>query len=197
MNGENIALRKVRDSDGFEPTDGKGFHEGLVWDDIIIPPSGLAAVQNIPGRITIKGGLQGYGFDGGSTTEELNGSFELSHGYKEGTDLRPHIHWLPINTNAGSVKWQLEYTIANVDTTMPNTVTVSGLSASAGVAFRQQAVETGAISGTGLKIGAQCHFRLFRNPTDPQDTYASDAILSSFGVHYQIDGDGSRNVFVK
>ena len=45
--------------------------------------------------------------------------------------------------------------------------------------------------------GENISIRKVRDPTDPEDTYSGDALLSSIGVHYQIDGDGSREVFAK
>ena len=79
MNGENIAIRKIRDQNGLEPSDGKGFHEGLVWDDIILNASQLANGATSPDRVSIQGGLIGAGFAGGVTgAESLYGSRTVS-----------------------------------------------------------------------------------------------------------------------
>jgi hypothetical protein len=58
-------------------------------------------------------------------------------------------------------------------------------------------MEFGTISGVNLHIGAQCVFTLFRIPTDPLDTYPDDAGLLTFGLHFEVSSDGSRQVFIK
>jgi hypothetical protein len=39
--------------------------------------------------------------------------------------------------------------------------------------------------------------RIYRTPTDAQDTYTSDAGLLTLGIHYQKDSFGSRQEFIK
>ena len=53
------------------------------------------------------------------------------------------------------------------------------------------------VSGANIKIGDQVAFRLYRNPTDAQDTYPDDACVITFGIHSQIDTLGSRNITPK
>ena len=47
------------------------------------------------------------------------------------------------------------------------------------------------IDGTGITIGDQVAFRLYRDPT--QDTYQDDAVVLTFGLHYQKNSLGSRS----
>ena len=175
----------------------RGEHETSSWDDIIIPPSGLARNVQAPDRVTFVGSIEAPAFNGASATEQLSGSFEIPHDYKEGTTLRPHIHWSPSNTDAGDVKWQLEYTIACANEAFSASATVSAVDTSNQVDRAHQVVEFGTIDGTGLEIGCMIQFRLFRDPTDAEDTYGSDAFLLSIGVHYEQDSDGSRSAFTK
>lgn len=74
------------------------------WDDIIIPGVALTGGASAPDLVTFQGSIQLWTFDGVNTTEEVMGIFELPHKYKESTDLRPHIHFAPINGNGGNVK---------------------------------------------------------------------------------------------
>ena len=128
----------------------------------------------------------------------MSGSFELPHNYKEGSDLRPHIHFTTKDGGSGDVKWNIEYTISNINESFGNAVTINGVqSVQATPVLKCLAVETDIIDGLLLHIGAQCYFRLFRDPTDAEDTYSGDALLSSIGIHYEIDGDGSRDIFTK
>lgn len=175
----------------------KGFHSDTVWQDLNVPAEALSRGLDSPDSELLIGNIKALAFDGVSREEELFGSFELLHGYKEGTDLRPHIHFITSSVDIGDIKWQLEYTIAYVDGTYSTTTTTVAIDTANGIDRQHLAVEFGVIDGTGLKIGSHIHFRLFRNPSDTQDTYESDAFLSSIGIHYEIDGDGSRNTFTK
>ena len=174
----------------------RGEHDTSSWDDIIIPPSGLSRNNLAPDRVTFIGSVEAPAFSG-STLEQLSGSFEIPHDYKEGSTLRPHIHWAPSTTGIGNVEWQLEYTVACVGDVFPSSVTVVAVDAANGIDREHNAVEFGTIDGTGLEIGCMIQFRLFRDGGVGLDTYGSDAFLLSIGVHYEQDSDGSRNTFTK
>jgi len=175
----------------------RGYHDTTVWDDIIIMPDTIQGGAVRPDKITLIGNIDAYGFNGSATTEEMSAAFEIPHTYKVGSDLRPHIHWCPSSTAVGSVKWQLEITTAGVGDAFPSVTTVSAVQASDEVDRAHQVVEFDVVDGTSINIGDITGFRLFRDPTDTEDTYGADAIFLSLGIHYEIDGDGSRQVFVK
>ncbi len=48
-----------------------------------------------------------------------------------------------------------------------------------------------AISGTGKGISSMLICRLFRDVSDPNDTYGADAFVLEFDFHFQIDAPGS------
>lgn len=172
-----------------------------VYEDIIIPGVALRAGSSAPDLVAFgpSGNILQYGFNGASTTEEVHGAVEIPHSYKEGSVLLPHVHWAPSDGNAGDVKWQLEYTIVNAEngTGFPAPTTIGNAHPSDSVAWKHHIDPLPEIDGTGLKIGAVLAFRLFRDPTDVEDTYGSDAILLSFGIHFQQDTFGSEQVFIK
>ena len=130
------------------------------WNDVVLGGTALVGGASAPDLETFQTGIKLYTFDGASTAEEVNGIFEMPHDYKEGTDIRPHIHWAPINANAGNVKWQMEYTIAANTVAFPANATISSTAAASG-ALKHHANEFNVISGTGRKIGdierVQCH----------------------------------------
>lgn len=176
-----------------------GFNALSLWDDIPIIPSVFRAGVSAPDLIDFIGSATKiYGFNGGSTAEYLDGCFELLHGYAESTDLRPHIHWCPTTSAAGNIKWQMRYEIKNTNETFTgtNTITVA-IDNTEETAWKSLVVEFDVIPGSELSIGAQCIFTLFRDPTDEEDTYPDDAGLITFGIHYQINSDGSRSVMAK
>jgi len=176
-----------------------GTYQDYLWNDYNIAAIALATGAAAPDKVTVNGAtyIEGYAFDGNATTESLSGVIEILHGYVEGSDLRPHVHWAPTTTGTGNVKWQMEYTIANADGTFSTPTTITITDAAGGTAWQSLVAEFATISGTGLEIGAQVHFSIFRDPSDVADTYAGDALLSSVGVHVQVESAGSINVFAK
>lgn len=177
--------------------EGGSFAGTARWDDIIIPGVALTGGASAPDLVTFQGAIQLWTFDGVNTTEEVFGVFEIPHDYKEGSLLRPHIHWAPYNGNGGNVKWQMSYTIASKDSVFPSASNITAVGAAGTSALAHKATEFDTIVGTNVKIGDIIAFRLFRDPTDSSDTYGSDVFLLSVGVHYQIDSTGSVNVFTK
>ena len=170
-----------------------------LWKDINLGGVSLTkAAANQPDLITINGtNILTYAFDGGTKLEELHGSFELQHDYKEGTDLVPHTHIYPTTTGAGNIKIFLEYYVKFHDKVAVTGVT-SFVVASGGVAWNEIRVNfDDVIDGTALTIGEQCHFRVYRDPTDAQDTYTGDVAIATIGVHYEIDTVGSRTITTK
>lgn len=171
-----------------------------VWDDINMGAVSLGAGASAPDLITLGGGgntILVRGFDGNAIAEQLFDDIEITHGYKEETDIVCHVHWMPTTTNAGDVKWQLTYAWTNRTGGLPSETTISVVQAAGGVAWVPHRADFPAISGTGKGIGSHLSIRLFRDPTDAADTYPDDAALQSFGVHYEIDTVGSRGITSK
>lgn len=175
----------------------KGYHADTVWDDIILPPDRLGLGASAPDRVTLIGNIQCYGFDGGGTIEQLFGSFEIPHDYKEGTTLRPHVHCAPSSTDVGDIKWNIEFSLKNRNDVYDTVSTISAIVTTNGIDREHLIEEFETIVDPSLLIGATCEFRLYRDPTDIEDTYNADALLLSVGIHYEVDGDGSRNVMSK
>lgn len=163
------------------------------WEDIVIPVAALGTGPSAPDLVAFgpSGNLKLHAFDGGSTTEQLYGSIEALHAWKEGTAISFHIHWAPTTANTGNVKWQLEVTIADGNGTFGAPTTLDVTAAAGGTAWVHKLSAFPDVSGTGYHIGAIGVFRLFRNPSDAADTYPDDAVVMSIGVHYQRDTPGS------
>ena len=184
----------IIETNGFARAEG----EALAWRDFNFSPSSLGTTfGSNPDIVQIPGtNLEVAVFAGsGGTTEEVSTVIELNHEYAEGTDIRPHIHWAPTTTATQTVRWQLEYAIVANNTVVSSSTTIFVDDATSGNAFEFTAVEFPVISGSGLEIGNQVFFRLFRDPAG--DTYTADAAVATFGFHYQIDTNGSRSTFSK
>jgi hypothetical protein len=60
-----------------------------------------------------------------------------------------------------------------------------------------KAVNATGIDGTGKTLSSMIICRLYRDVSDANDTYASDAFLLEIDFHYEIDTVGSRTELTK
>jgi hypothetical protein len=173
--------------------------DDVEWNDINLPAAGLGQGASAPDLEAFlgTGSLKLLAFDGNATTEQVYGSSEILHDWKQGTDIEFHIHWSPTTNDTGNVKWQLEYSWCNINGTFDNPTTTSVVVAAGGTAWVHKVTAFPAISATGKNIGSALVFRFFRNPTDAADTYTKDATLIQLGIHYQIDSIGSKEKYSK
>lgn len=170
--------------------------EAGVWDDIILNATNLRPGATPPAYAAFKGGIFGARFDAG-VADEVYGSFEIPHDYKEGTDLHIHTHWSPTTTNTGNVVWGIEYTYSNMQGIFGNNVTVTGApDPASGIIHKHEFSNIAVISDLLIKIGTIVAFRLFRQ-NGGTDTFTGNVFLHSMGIHYQIDTVGSREIATK
>ncbi len=139
-------------------------------------------------------GVETYAFAPG---EKVSGLFEISHDYKEGSDIVPHVHFQIIDAPSGmdKFKWQLIYTISQTGETLDAATTI----------VAEQDVDTQyefhnlafpAITGTNFNVEDQFLFQLSRVNASATE-FAGDALIATFGLHYKIDTVGSRQVLIK
>lgn len=189
--------------DNYSEFDGNGwiqsFGDGRSWVDINIGTASLGRGASAPDLIQIgpSGNIYAPGFDGGVLTEELFGAVELDHYWAEGTTIYPHIHWMPVDANAGNVVWQMNYNWIEEGDAMGADGLAVATAPTPGIAWSNTRADLTAIAGTGHTIGSQLAFRLFRDPGNVADTYASDAAALTIGFHVEKDSFGSRNVATK
>lgn len=140
-------------------------------------------------------GVYGLGF---AVNDEANGSIEIPHDYKEGTDLVFHLHWGANNAPSGTdyVKWQLTYFITGPEDTTPAPPTPLVKETAYDTQYEHMICNFTAITGTNLKIGDQFNFNIKRITADG-DAYAGVAIMETIGFHYQCDTVGSRTITAK
>lgn len=182
-------------------TDGSIYNYGnaTVFEDLRFPAQALAAGATAADPCAVIGStLRTRCFDGATTAESMEVSVQFPHRRRLNSIIYPHVHWGPSNTDAGNVKWQLEYSCANINDTFPASSTISVIDASDTVAHKHQIVAFPEID-TSLygTLSSMCLMRIFRNPADGSDNYESDAELYEFDIHYEVDTDGSRSEYVK
>lgn len=177
----------------------KAVGAATTWTDINISGLSLAGGPAAPTAVNVNGStILAYSFSGTNPTpDELHGSLEILHDYKEGSDIVPHVHWAPSTADVGDVKWQLEYMWINSGANFSGSTVISGTTAAGGVAWNERRTNLGTISGAGKTIGSRFAFRLFRDAADAADTYDAGAVLFDIGVHYERDTLGSRQITTK
>jgi len=174
------------------------------WDDSQVPGLAIVGGSTAPGLIDFAGSsdVKVYGFDGGSRDEEAHFSIQLSHAYKEGTDLEPHLHWCetaaPASAGDTNVVWAMTYSIVNVDGTFSAPTTLYATNAITGTNWTHKIAGFDPdIDGTDLKISSVLVGSVKRIASSASDTYDKDAALLSLDFHYEVDMPGSRTTLVK
>ena len=166
------------------------------WMDLLAELSaGKAVGANAPTWTAYQGGISMYAFDAG-TMNEVWANFHVTHDYKMGTKMYPHIHWQVTGTNAGVVRWGVEYTLAkgHGQGADPATTTVYVEQAATGTAFTNMIAEmsdANAISGELLEPDAVVKCRFFRDAAHVNDTQTGKAFVSFVDLHYQTDGNAT------
>jgi len=172
-----------------------------------LPPTPVTAAKlgsTAPTLATFIDNVEQYTFD--AANDYIIGATEVTHGYKEGTDIHPHIHWATNGLEEANkgVKWQLEYTISNYDDTTPfaeafgaTATLVIDTVITASTPDRSHIFSSFPdITGTGVKIGAYILWKLSRVASATAAPVA-DPFGLAVGFHVQSDTIGSRAELTK
>lgn len=134
---------------------------------------------------------------------ELYFDIQFPHAWKEGSEIRPHVHWIPNSDEpeANDVRWGFEYTWANVSEVFPDTLLIYGnekITVEDNVGNKHYITNLPAIDGTGKTLSSMMVCRIFRDADSVVDTYTDFAGFLEFDIHYQTDQErGSRDEFAK
>ena len=165
------------------------------WDDLRFPATaaGLGASAADLEEVTIDGAnYLVLAFAAGVADEQAFFTAQIPHAWKYGSKIEPHMHWMVPNANAGNVKFVLDYIIADINGTFTTTVTDTKIFAAPGVAYKHVYNDFSDIEMSGKGLSTIILFRLTREQSDgASDTYASDAYLLEFDLHFQVDKFGS------
>lgn len=173
--------------------------DATVWDDLVSPLLvAKTGNQNIPSFSTFKGNLNAYLFNIG---DWLQISTEFLHGYAEGTNFEIHLHWATNGLEAVDkyVKWEVEYTLANMSGTFSTAAVASvEVKIPANTADRTHIYTSlvASVTGTGYKIGTIFMARI-RRISSTGDQPNAHPFAISLGVHFEKDTVGSRTETAK
>lgn len=179
--------------------DKKGAYPGGFWDDLRSPATAI----NPPGQaadpdVDANSGLLLFDAGGTELVYVIN---QMPHGWIEGTTLKPHVHWMKTTSAAGNVLWRMRYRWANVrgiltDWSDPvSEATVA--TADNDTANEHMITSFGDIDIPEGRLSMMMIFEIARIGGDALDTYAADAALLEFDVHYKKNAPGSVQEFIK
>lgn len=173
----------------------KGVGDIGKWEDLRFPASSI----NPPGLISDpdRSNEDGTYLFGAAGTEILMGVAQLPHSWKEGTELRPHIHWAPTTIDAGNIVWKFEYKLFGNGDTIPAEWGGSTITLATTEAIVQHIDGFDAVDASTEAISSMMLWRLSRLGAEATDTYPEDATLFEFDIHYLTDSFGSYLEFTK
>lgn len=133
-----------------------------------------------------------------NTDDEISFLKQMPHNYKEGTDLLAHIHWTPHSRGvleaAKTVNWQLELSVANIDTVFPAPSFYPIPVVCSGIINYHEISASVIVPGVGLKISHILQGTIRRIAGDTWvggPTTAQRPGLLEFDFHYQKNTLGS------
>jgi len=178
-----------------------------VWNDINRSfSSARVPAANAPSWTSFVGNLNEYTF-GINDLSELE-PIEMLHDYQEGTDIEIHLHWVNNGLDGTDryVKWEVEYTIANMGDPLntgvgdvfpaPTVVSVEKLIPANTPDRTHLYVDLTDITGTSVTMGAAIKMRIRRITADGTAPSGNPFALM-VGIHYEVDTVGSRTEYTK
>lgn len=176
-----------------------GFIEGRYETLTVLPQDLILRGTSDPTFTALQGNTYTYNF-ADAVSNEVFFSVQLPHAWSGESPIYPHVRWSPSDTNTGTVRWELEYTIAKEGTAFPASTTITGETAGTGTAddhIKTNLNGTTGIDMTGDDISTVLVCRLIRNGGHANDTYTGTAALHSVGFVYLADSLGSEQAFIK
>lgn len=175
---------------------GRGFMDQ--WDDLRAPATAL----NLPGGANDadRDANDGTFLFSAITTEQILAVLQMPHGWKEESAIKPHVHWSKTTSAAGGVAWTLEYKwfdVGDAHGSYSSPVLATEAQPDDDTADQHAIATFGEVAGTGMLISSIFIARITRDHDHASDTYAADARLYEFDIHYQIDDRGSAQEFIK
>lgn len=176
------------------------YYNDTYWDDLRVPLTNtrINPAQSEPDFDDTGDGIFAWGFEvTNDSVASLHFIAQLPHGYKIGTDLDTHIHWMPSSTNTGDVIWKVFYKIAAINGTFSAIDSFRVADAADGTILKHQLTDLGDIDGSGLGISSMIIGNITRLGDATDDTFTGTVYGLEIDFHYQISSPGSEEEYVK
>lgn len=174
-----------------------GGSPGEGWNDVT---NDFAAAKvtgaSQPTWAAFRSGIYAYSFSA-SAMNEAWVNFHITHDYKSGTTVYPHIHWSTTGTNTGTVRFGIEYSVAKGHNqgAFPASTTVYIEQAASGTAYQHMIAEVsdGDSFSTNIEPDSLVITRIFRDAAHANDT-CTDAVFILFAdIHYKSNRFNTKN----
>lgn len=173
------------------------------WDDIRIAAISTRLLgYNDPPLVKLvdnglgSTGIITYGFSN-LVEQELGFWLQIPHGWKLGTDLHPHVHWCRTSAGIGGVVWGLEFSWAEIGGIFPQSSIVLASDTTGSAALEHRVISFPTMPIAISTVSAMIGCRIFRQVSNPSDTYAASAALLEIDFHFELDAPGSRQEYTK
>jgi len=175
--------------------------DNIVWDDLRFPASNVRiSATKTPTWVSYRGGqVLSFSSSADNTVYFLA---QLPHSWKEGSEIRAHIHYAVTGNGpfapSDQVKWDLTYSWANVNDVFPSesTESVTATLAADYVANSHTIQGIVHLDGTGKGISSMLICSLTRDVSVGND-YAGGVLFIGIDIHFQADMEGSRQEYIK
>lgn len=153
--------------------------------------------KNTPAWGSTTPGFEGLVFPSGTMTQVWV-DFHIGHDIALNTRVYPHVHWMPLTTEAGFVRWGFQYVIAkgHGQSAFPVKATTvlidhSFPANSRYVHFITEVSDLDAILTPEIEPDTMVKMRVFREGS--QDRYKGKVHAWQAGLHYQVARIGTIN----
>jgi len=176
-------------------------NDNTEWEDFRVAVNNVKvpATKN-PDWVSYKGGLiLSFGNEEvEGNEEEVYFLIQLPHSIKEGSTIKPHIHWIAKSNEASKVvRWGMSYSFANIDASFPTETKIYTNATTNNEADKHVCAYFPDIPLPNMLISGILIIKLFRNSSSGSDTYTDDAYLLEFDIHIEKNTIGSREILVK
>lgn len=176
--------------------------DATVYDDLRAPAQTAVAIPGrVPSSVAYQTDLIVLEFDYQAVANNEKAValwLQTPHPRKSFTDLDLHVHWIPSDDSACTVRWCASVSCANTGSDFSAT---SAFCANEAIDTQQdELIVTGIadIDGSSLGLSAMCGMRIYRNSSNAaDDCTTTEAYMVEVDMHYQIDSLGSRQEYIK
>ena len=178
---------------GANLTDMHFIHDQGGWNDLIgqifVPPKGKPGDH--PLWIDIGNGTFGWSFSD-DLTNYIYVDYHIKHDIKVGSDIYPHIHWLPMGYDTGNVCWKVDWVQAKGHqqgeslAAATSTCIISGTAN--GIIGEHMISECSDLEAFAVnEVDSVVRVRISRDVDNVLDTYYGNVVLLLADLHYQAD----------
>jgi hypothetical protein len=163
--------------------------DATLYDDYLVSGDQVLRGSSAPDIALFRDGIYLPAFDGAATLEQGFFTVHVKHDVRNATNPTFHVHWSHNQaTPSGNVKWFIEYTYAHGYRlqNFPASTTLSSVSAALTQYEHVITSDDDMEITTEMMVDGQLVCRIYRDPADPQDTFAADAFLIGVDMHYQV-----------